>query len=444
MTTSNTTTADQRVSAINGSDEDWRPLRILVVALCFILNMLDGADLLIMSFVAPVLSTEWNISAERLGVLFSASLAGMAVGCLFVAPLSDRFGRRKLMVAALSLVTVSMLASGFVTSVMQLMVLRLLVGVGVGTVGVTMTAMAAEYAPSKHSSFAAGLVQAGWPMGSVITAFAAARLIETAGWRPLFIGIAAGSFGLLLAIFVFLPESLSFLLRRKPQSPAIGHIAARLGVTDIGQFAKAANVAAPPAKLRDLFTGQGLMTTIYLWTAVAFGYFVLYFVISWIPTLVAQAGLPVDKAIFAGATYNFGAFLGTAFMGWLAIRFRVKGVVLTLFVCAAAMLVIFGGVKMPVLPTLLAAALVGITVQGGFNGFWALAAKIYPPEVRATGIGWALGVGRIGAVLGPIVGGVLIGAGASMALTFVFYAAIALVAALLVSRVTEPRLDKAD
>jgi benzoate transport len=427
------------IAAQTAGEEQWRPLQILVVVLCFVLNMLDGADLLIMSFVAPVLSSEWSIGPERLGILFSASLAGMAVGCLFVAPSSDVFGRRKLMLAALTVVSLTMIASGYAANVTQLMAARFLVGIGVGTIGVTMTAMATEYAPARHSSFAAGLVQAGWPFGSIITAFAAAALIETAGWRPLFIGIGATSLALLVLIFFLLPESLSFLVRRKPDSPEICRISKRLGVTvDRG----AAVDSTPRISVAALFGDGRARSSVFLWTAVAFGYFVLYFVISWIPKLTADAGLPVDKAIYAGATYNFGAFLGTMLMGYLAIRFRVKRVISILFLLAAIVLVFFGGVRLPVAPTLATAFLIGVTVQGGFNGFWALAAKLYPPEMRGTGIGWALGVGRIGAVMGPIFGGVLLGAGASFAMIFGIYAVVVLIAAVLCSFVKEPALQE--
>lgn len=160
-----------------------------------------------------------------------------------------------------------------------------------------------------------------------------------------------------------------------------------------------------------------------------FGYFVLYFAISWIPKLSAQAGLPLRDAIFAGATYNAGAFIGTTLIGVFAVRYRLNRVAALFMSLGAIAMVVFGAVQLPVLLTLAVAMLIGIFLGGGFNGFWGLAASLYPPEMRGTGIGWALGVGRIGAVLGPIVGGLLVGAGFSNAAIFAIFALPLLIAA---------------
>ncbi len=149
----------------------------------------------------------------------------------------------------------------------------------------------------------------------------------------------------------------------------------------------------------------------------------------------------MDQAIYAGATYNLGAFLGTSAMGWLAVRFALPRVIATFFFCSAAAMLVFGNISMPLALTLLSALAVGVTVQGGFNGFWALAARFYPTDIRSTGIGWALGVGRIGAVLGPIVGGYLVSADLAIGAIFAIYAVPAVAAGLLVLLVVLPRKE---
>lgn len=408
----------------------WSRLQVTVVALCFLLNMLDGADLLIMSFIAPQLALDWSVSPERLGILFSASLAGMAVGCLLVAPMADRFGRRRMIMIALAIVAASMFASGATTDVVQLGIARFFVGVGVGTIGVSMTAMAAEYAPRRYSSFAVGLVQAGWPLGSVITAFTAAALLDHTGWQVLLTGIGVLSLILLVIVAVALPESMVFLERRQPPGAleTLNGLRGRLGQPPLGAL-PVPPADAVPIRVQSLFIGSLARQSLILWTAVTLGYFVLYFAISWIPKLSAQAGLPVRDAIYAGASYNVGAFLGTALMSWLAIRHALNRLVAGFFMLGAGAMLVFGGVSMPVALTLLSAVFVGVFVNGGFNGFWGLAAALYPAEIRSTGIGWALGVGRIGAVLGPIVGGFLVGAGFPIATIFAIYAVPLLLAA---------------
>ncbi len=419
--------------------ERWLPLQVATVGLCFLLNMLDGADLLVMSFIAPVLSDEWGVAPENLGIIFSASLAGMAGGCLFIAPLADRFGRRPLILAALALVAVSMLASSRVDNVAALVVTRLFVGLGVGTIGVTMTAMAAEFAPARHQNFAVGFVQAGWPLGSIITAFVTVAVLPEFGWRGVFMMVGGLSLALLLVALLAMPESIDFLLRRQPARALerANRLKARLGRSGLAALPPRPAPGGKVGVLR-LFDDGRSRSGILLWVAVTLGYFVLYFVINWIPELTTRAGLPIDQAIYAGATYNFGAFVGTSAMGWLAVRFDLPRVIAVFFFLSAAAMLVFGNLSMPLALTLLSALAVGITVQGGFNGFWALAARFYPTELRSTGIGWALGVGRIGAVLGPIVGGYLVAADLPIGTIFAIYAVPAILAGLIVLAVKLP------
>jgi MFS family permease len=332
--------------------------------------------------------------------------------------------------AALAIVGAAMLISGQVTTVTELMIARLFVGIGVGTIGVSMTALATEFAPTRHSNFAAGFVQAGWPLGSVITAFVAAATLDTAGWQIMLTAIGLLSFGLFVIVTIALPESLAFLEQRQPKDALerANRLRAKLRLPELTVL-PAVDKAAVRASVAALFADGRRNQSLILWTAVTFGYFVLYFAISWIPKLSAQAGLPVRDAIFAGATYNFGAFIGTTLIGILAVRFRLNRVAALFMSLGAVAMIVFGAVSLPVILTLAVAMLIGIFLGGGFNGFWGLAASLYPAEMRGTGIGWALGVGRIGAVLGPIVGGLLVGAGFSNAAIFLVFAVPLLVAA---------------
>lgn len=427
MLTATVTPADNNLPA-----QRWANVQILVIALCFLLNMLDGADLLIMSFVAPKLAEQWSVSPESLGVIFSASLAGMAIGCLLIAPMADRYGRKTMILGALALVVVAMIASGCVTNVGQLMVARLFVGIGVGTIGVSMTAMAAEFAPPRYANFAVGFVQAGWPLGAVATAFIAAEVIPVHGWQIMLVGIGMLSAALLVLIALTLPESLAFLEKRQPRDALerANALRQRLGTAPLSQLPPPATEGAR-FSVAALFNDGRARTSILLWTAVSLGYFVLYFVISWIPKLASQAGLPMTQAIYAGATYNTGAFLGTAAIGWITVRYSINRVIALFYAGGVAAMLVFGFVPMPVTPTLIVAGFVGLLVGGGFNGFWGLAAALYPAEIRGTGIGWALGVGRIGAVLGPIVGGILVGAQMPVSSIFAIFTVPLIAAAML-------------
>jgi MFS family permease len=300
-----------------------------------------------------------------------------------------------------------------------------------------MTTLAAEYAPQRHTSFAVGFVQAGWPLGSIITAFVAAKVLPLHGWQSMLMGIGLISVVLLIFVSILLPESLSFLVLRRPPDAhsKINAIRQRLRLAPLGELPP---VEVPPRgiRVRVLFGDGRMIPSLLLWLAVTLGYFDLYFVISWIPKLVAQAGLPLAQAIYAGATYNLGAFIGTAAIGWIAIRFPLNRVIATYLSAAAVAMLIFGGIAMPVALTLMIALLIGVTVQGGFNGFWALAARLYPAAMRSTGVGWALGVGRIGAVLGPIVGGLMVGAHMPLAAIFAVFAVPLIAAAAMTLRIS--------
>jgi benzoate transport len=419
--------------------DGWGRLRVLVIGLCFMLSMLDGADLLVMSFVAPKMAEQWMISPESLGVIFSASLAGMAIGCLFVAPLADIYGRRKMILFALALVALAMTASGYVTNVRQLMFARLFVGIGVGTIGVSMTAIAAEYGPPKSANFAVGFVQAGWPLASVITAFIAVAVIPVYGWQILLVGIGLMSTVLWLICYFLMPESMVFLEKRQPIG-ALGKLNAlrlRLGVETLATLPDMVT-GSTKFSVAILFKDGRRRSSILLWTAVALGYFVLYFVISWIPKLSAQAGLAQADAIYAGAAYNAGSFIGTTAIGLITVYFRINRVIAAFYAAAVVAMMVFGSVSMPLAMTLLVALLVGVTVNGGFNGFWGLAANLYPAEMRGAGVGWALGVGRIGAVLGPIVGGFLVGANLPISTIFAIFALPLVIAAILCLMIKMP------
>jgi MFS transporter, AAHS family, 4-hydroxybenzoate transporter len=365
-----------------------------VVALCFAVNMIDGMDVTIVSYVAPALQQSWAVDADTMGAVFSAGLLGMALGGVLVAPLADRLGRRPLILTALVLMSGGMLASGFVASVSQLIAARIVVGVGIGTVLAAMAALAAEVAPPRQQSLAVGLVQAGYPLAAVFTGLAVARLLPGTGWQLLL--LYAG-----LLTLVMLPLAALAL----PESKVLA--------TNVGRTLP---IAA-------LFADGLLRKTLLLFTAIFMGLMVLYIIVSWITNLAIAAGLSTQNGIYAGALYNLGAFLGTVAMSALAVRVQLTRLVPALFAGAIVALLVFGSIAMPVGATLGVAFLIGVTLQGGYNGIWPLAAQIYSPDRRATGIGWAVGIGRSGAVIGPAAVGALLARGTPLSLVFVLFCA---------------------
>lgn len=421
----------------------WTPLQLLVVALCFVVNMLDGMDVLILSYIAPTLQTDWGIGADRMGIVFSAGILGMAIGGIVIAPLADYFGRRLLVIAALATSTAAMIASGFVSTVSELMVLRVFVGIGIGAVLASMAALISEYAPDRDRNFAVGLLYAGYPLGAIVTGLIAVWAIPTFGWKAVLMGAGLVSAIMLPVLLVLLPESMEFLVKRSPKGALarLNRILTRLDRPTLDALPEAPASARRSGGVAGLFAEGRARSTLLLWGAMIAGFMALWFVISWIPKLAILSGLDQSQGIYAGAVFNLGAFGGTILLGWIARKAKLQKVILVFLLAAAVVMMIFGAVRMPVMLVLAVAFLIGIFLQGGFNGIYPLAARLYPAEVRSTGIGWTTGVGRIGAVLGPALGGFLLERETPLWLIFAIFAtpaAVGAVLALLVKLPSEP------
>jgi MFS transporter, AAHS family, 4-hydroxybenzoate transporter len=295
-----------------------------------------------------------------------------------------------------------MIACGYVSGLGALVMARVIVGLGIGTVLAAMAALASESAPARDQNMAVGIVQAGFPLAAVFTGFAVAALLKAYHWQSLLLW--AGWLTVLM-----LPVAWFVL----PNTDAV-----------------AAADEAPRVRLGELFLPGLRHRTLWLWAAIFFGLMVLYFILSWITKLSIQAGLSETNSIYAGAIYNFGAFVGTMTMSWLAVRVPLGKLIPTLLVSAAVTMMVFATVPLTLSLALALAFIIGVTLQGGYNGVWPLAASVYPSRCRATGIGIAMGIGRSGAVVGPWMGGMLIAAKAPLWALFAAYCVPLLICAL--------------
>ncbi len=404
------TMGDDSASDPEAGRTTWTAKGLSIVGLCFAINMADGVDVTILSFIAPRLQRDWDIGAATMGNLFSAGLIGMAIGGMLIAPMADRLGRRAVILAALVLMSFGMFASSFAISVTMLFAMRVVVGSGIGTVLAAMAALAAESAPPNRRNLAVGVVQAGYPFAAVFTGLIVAQLLPIYGWQAMLFGAAVLTIALFPAAMFVLPKD-----------------RAHTATADADKAGKLGELFGPDLRTR----------TLALWSAVFFGLMVLYFIVSWIPKLSIAAGLSETNGIYAGALYNLGAFVGTMSMSFLALRVPLGRLVPTMLVLAGVAMVVFGSVTLPVWLTLLVAFIIGVLLQGGYNGVWPIAAGAYPARLRATGIGWAIGVGRGGAVIGPMLGGYMMAAQAPLSLLFLAYCvplAICAVAAFVVER----------
>ncbi|HWL55236.1 MAG TPA: MFS transporter [Paracoccus sp. (in: a-proteobacteria)] len=409
-------------------DGRWTPLRVAVIAICFLLNAIDGMDIVIMSYIAPSLKASWELGPEALGIVFSASLAGMAVGGLFIAPLADRFGRRPLILALLTVITVSMLLSSQAQNVTQLVLLRTIIGMSVGAFLASVTTLAAEYAPRGQQGLVVGAAIAGYPMGAVITGLVVAHTLPIHGWRMMLAGAGCVSLIVLPLVLLILPESIDYLKRMQPANALsrLNRVLGRLGEPTLPALPP--RTEAHKTSPAEIFRDGRLSGTICLWVAIIMGFMTFYFLVSWITQLSVQSGLAVENAIYAGALFNLGGFIGTFIIAAAGARMGLQRATCAAMLCGAVVVAAFGYLSVSLAVTLVLAFFAGFTTNGGFNSFYALAAGLYPSEIRSTGIGWAMGIGRIGAVIGPMLGGILIGRGLGLPALLAVFAIPLLVA----------------
>lgn len=423
-------------------------LQIAVVAICLLMNVVDGMDVLVISYAAPSLAQSWDISPQALGGVFSAGVLGMTVGAVTLAPAADRVGRRPMILACIVLIAAGVLLTAVAQSISQLVVLRFVSGMGIGAMLATVAAMVAEYAPDRSRNFFVGLVLAGYPIGATLSGMIASQIIPVYGWRTMFLVAGAISAATLPLVAWILPESVSFLAQRQPPNALerINRILRRMALPPLARLPDKPRQQSPVGA-RPILSSQWRGATLKLWTAFLMSFGTLYFLISWIPKLASAAGLSMELAIMAGTVFNLGAIFGIVSQGTLATRYDLRTVIAGFLFATSLLMLVFGWFTGSG-AALVLFGLIGFGIQGGFTGLYTVAARLYPTSLRSSGIGWGIGAGRVGAVLGPAAGGVLIGLGMGMTANFQVFAiplVIAAVATLAISRdsIASPREDRA-
>jgi len=407
------------------------PTQILIILLCFVLNMVDGMDVVVASYVAPRIIEEWSVSSQTFGLVFSAALIGMATGAMFISPYTDVIGRRNMVLICIVIVSVGMFLTAFAQSVPQLAMLRLFTGLGIGSMLASLTALAYEYSPASRRNLAISFVLSGYPVGAMLTGVMAAWLIPEFGWRSMFYAGATVSILLLPVVFVLLPESLEFLLSRQPPAALTraNKILLKLKLDPLHNMPDRSVRQATTAKtdsltgnIRSLLAPDRAAATLRLWLAFFMAFFTLYFLLSWIPKIAEGTGLTPVQGSYAGAVFNLGSFFGIVFLGHISARFGLKRIIFVFMVLSAVLMVIFGVFRFPLVIFMGILFVLGFFVQGGFVGLYSVAARLYPVEIRTTGIGWGIGLGRFGAILAPALGGLALGLELPVALIFVLFA----------------------
>lgn len=417
-------------------------IQVLVIGLCSMINILDGFDVMAIAFTAPQIASEWNLSPEMLGLVFSAGFLGMALGAIFLAPLSDRFGRRRMILACMLLVIVSMLLTSTANSTTTLIPYRFLTGLAIGTMLPSLTSMTSEFSSDSNKNFNISIVQSTYAIGATIGGYITGLLIMDFGWRFIFIGGAILNTVIFVIIFLLLPESLEFLLNKRPANGLVkaNKIINKLGGKVLHEWpALAADTLSKPG-IKGLMEGGMKKWTLLLWLTSFTSMFGVYFLMSWIPKIIFDAGFPLEKAIWVGVCINAGGLLGILWLGYQSSTKGLRPMIVTFLLIAALLMMLFGSLNTGIGVLMACAAALGFFSQGGFIGLYSVSARLYSTNIRATGIGWCIGVGRFGAIIGPAIGGFFIGMQWQQSTYFIVLAIPFLIGACAMYFLTAPQL----
>ena len=387
--------------------------QVAAVAICILINFLDGFDVIAIAFAAPEIARDWALQPAALGVVFSSGLAGMVIGALFLSPLADRFGRRLLILACLVIISVGMLASAAADGVNFLVAMRLVTGLGVGGMLASLTTMVAEYSSDKRRQLAISLLQSGYPVGGIIAGLSSAFFFGEFGWRSIFVAGGVLSLAMIPIVYWRLPESLDFLLsQRTPETLSrVNALLARMHQPAVSELPPIEPKDEQRASVAEIFSADYRARTFAIWICYVMVMSAWYFVINWTPKILVDAGLTRDAGISGGMLISVGAAIGGLAIGWLSTWVRVSRLGAGFMLLSVVLMTVFGQLEVNLTAMLLTAFLIGIFVAASMISLYAMLPDLYETRVRNTGAGWALGIGRLGAVIGPFVAGILIGAG---------------------------------
>ncbi|GGT03703.1 MFS transporter [Streptomyces chromofuscus] len=433
---------------------DQRPVgrfHYLLLALTGSVMFLDGLDTQAMSYAAPEVAQEWHLSPSALGPILSASIAGLMVGYLLLAPLAGRTGHRKLIIWSVTWFGVLTLLCAVANSEPQLLALRFLTGAGLGAAIPSAVSLASEYAPARRRSTFVMHIYCWLALGFVAAGLISRVVIPAWGWRAVF--AVGGALPLLLATVLLraLPDSPTYLLRHGADHSAV-HATLRRLAPDLSpdtrvlapeaHRADAAAAAHDRAPLLELFRRHRLLGTMLLWLAFMLNLAVFYAMQSWLPTVLAQLGHSASTAVAATALTTVGGIVAAMFIGPSMDRHGAFGTLGLVYLIGAVFVALFavaigGGAG----GLLVAAFLAGTCVTGGQMSVIALATVLYPPRIRSTGVGWALGIGRIGGIAGPLLVGLALDSGVPVRSVFLVMAAAFLLASLVVAALSRASRD---
>lgn len=393
-------------------------LRILIT--CFIVMLLDGFDMQVIGLALPALARDWGLSPKDFGLALTAGPAGMVIGAAFLGPLADRYGRKRPVIAAVIVFGLFTILAAVTRTPAALAATRFVMGLGLGGVIPNIVALSAEYVPERHRGTLSTLTYTGVPLGALMSGLFGAWLIPLYGWQSVF--FIGGLVPLAIAVYAIftLPESIRFIAAKSGRSSEalsiIRKIAPDVQLPDTVSFTLH-ETQQQKTGISGLFGPGRTIPTVLLTLVFVANTFGVYFFMSWLPVLMKQSGLSLKFALLSTVLLNGGGALGTAVLGNLIDRFGVFRVMAaSYFIGALAIIAVgLGGGPLLLIPAIF---ITGTCMMGAQCAMYAAVAIVYPTAIRATGVGTTMGWGRLGSIIGPIVGTVFVALQLPIAMDF--------------------------
>lgn len=409
-----------------------------VIICCFLVVMLDGFDTAAIGFIAPDIRHHWQLTASDLAPLFGAGLLGLTAGALLCGPLSDRFGRKRVIEFCVALFGLFSLLSAFSPDLETLVILRFLTGLGLGGAMPNTITMTSEYLPARRRGALVTLMFCGFTLGSAFGGVVSAQLVPLIGWHGIL--VLGGVLPLMLAVALIplLPESPRWQIRRQlPQALIAKNVGAITGerYTDT-HFWLDEPAASAKGSIRQLFAGRQLPITLMLWVVFFMSLLIIYLLSSWMPTLLNHRGIDLQHASWVTAAFQIGGTFGALLLGVLMDRFNPFRVLALSYALGSVCIVMIGLSENGLWLMALAIFGTGIGISGSQVGLNALTATLYPTQSRATGVSWSNAIGRCGAIVGSLSGGVMMAMNFSFDTLFFVIAVPAVVSAVMLVLLT--------
>lgn len=409
-----------------------------VILCCFLVVMLDGFDTAAIGFIAPAIREHWQLSAGDLAPLFGAGLLGLTAGALLCGPLSDKLGRKKVIEWCVALFGLFSLLSAFSPNLETLIILRFLTGLGLGGAMPNTITMTSEYLPSRRRGALVTLMFCGFTLGSALGGIVSAQLVAVIGWHGILVLGGVLPLMLFFALLVALPESPRWLVRRqRPQAQVLRTVSTMTGERyEETEFWLDEPAATQKGSISQLFAGRQLTITLMLWVVFFMSLLIIYLLSSWMPTLLNHRGIDLQHASWVTAAFQVGGTLGALLLGVLMDKFNPFWVLAISYALGAVCIVMIGLSGDGLWMMALAIFGTGIGISGSQVGLNALTATLYPTQSRATGVSWSNAIGRCGAIVGSVSGGMMMAMNFSFDTLFFVIAVPAAVSAVMLTLLT--------